>query len=73
MEKILELLPIAIQDVNEDNMNVMLFAVQNRQPHVFQILLKKNIMLRDKVLWVEVNSGNNAAHVAAVLGPYRPC
>ncbi|XP_041020236.1 uncharacterized protein LOC121261894 isoform X2 [Juglans microcarpa x Juglans regia] len=50
----------------------MLLAVQYRQPHVFQILLKKNIMIRDRVLRVEATSGNNAAHLAAELGEYRP-
>ncbi|KAF5463252.1 hypothetical protein F2P56_019178 [Juglans regia] len=72
VEKILELFPIAIHDMNEENKNVMLLAVQYRQPHVFQILLQKNIMIRDRVLRVVDKSGNNAAHLAAELGAYRP-
>ncbi|KAG7968280.1 hypothetical protein I3843_08G146600 [Carya illinoinensis] len=72
VEKILKLCQIAIHDVDKDKKNVLLLAVQYRQPHVFQILLKKNIWIRDSVLRVVDNSENNAAHLAAVLGAYRP-
>ncbi|KAF5463255.1 hypothetical protein F2P56_019180 [Juglans regia] len=72
VEKLLEQFPIAIHDVNEDNKNAMLLAVQNRQPRVFQILLKKNILVRDSVLRVVDESKNNVAHLAAMRGKYRP-
>ncbi|XP_041020527.1 uncharacterized protein LOC121262192 [Juglans microcarpa x Juglans regia] len=72
VEKVLELFPIAINEVNKENKNVMLLAVQYRQPRVFQILLKKNVMIKDRVLRVVDTSGNNAAHLAAEVGEYRP-
>ncbi|KAG2694543.1 hypothetical protein I3760_08G150500 [Carya illinoinensis] len=50
----------------------MLLAAQNRQPQVIQILLHKNILVRDSVLRVVDTSRNNAAHLAAKLGEYRP-
>ncbi|KAG2694541.1 hypothetical protein I3760_08G150300 [Carya illinoinensis] len=72
VEKILELLPVAIHDVNADNKNVVLVAVENRQPHIYQLLLRRNILIRDSVFRVVDNDGNSAFHLAAKLGAYKP-
>ncbi|KAG2694542.1 hypothetical protein I3760_08G150400 [Carya illinoinensis] len=72
VEKILELLPVAIHDVNAKNKNVVLVAVENRQPHIYQLLLRKNILIRDSVFRVVDNKGNGAFHLAAKLGAYEP-
>ncbi|KAG6701186.1 hypothetical protein I3842_08G152900 [Carya illinoinensis] len=72
VEKILELLPVAIHDVNAENKNVVLVAVENRQPHIYQLLLRRNILIRDSVFRVVDNDGNSAFHLAAKLGAYKP-
>ncbi|KAG6645848.1 hypothetical protein CIPAW_08G151600 [Carya illinoinensis] len=72
VEKILELLPVAIHDVNAKNKNVVLVAVENRQPHIYQLLLRRNILIRDSVFRVVDNKGNGAFHLAAKLGAYEP-
>ncbi|KAG7968268.1 hypothetical protein I3843_08G145900 [Carya illinoinensis] len=72
VEKILELVPVAIQDVNEDNKNAVLLAVENRQPHVYKILLQRNILNRDSVFRVVDKEGNSAFHLAAKLAVYKP-
>ncbi|KAG7968264.1 hypothetical protein I3843_08G145700 [Carya illinoinensis] len=72
VEKILELVPVAIHDVNEDNKNAVLLAVENRQPHIFKLLLQRNIMNRDSVFRVVDKKGNSAFHLAAKLAAYKP-
>ncbi|KAE8009771.1 hypothetical protein FH972_006187 [Carpinus fangiana] len=71
VEKILECFPVAIHDRNLENKNIVLLAVENRQPHVYQLLLKRNI-LKDSVFRVVDNEGNSALHLAAKLGDYKP-
>ncbi|KAE8009772.1 hypothetical protein FH972_006188 [Carpinus fangiana] len=71
VEKILERFPVAIHDRNVENKNIVLLAVENRQPHVYQLLLKRNI-LKDSVFRVVDNEGNSALHLAAKLGDYKP-
>jgi ankyrin repeat protein len=71
VEKILEHFPVAIHDRNVENKNIVLLAVENRQPHVYQLLLKRNI-LKDSVFRVVDNEGNSALHLAAKLGEYKP-
>ncbi|VVA39071.1 PREDICTED: ankyrin, partial [Prunus dulcis] len=41
---ILDKFPVAIQDVDSDNKNVVLLAVENRQPHVYNLLRKRKIL-----------------------------
>ncbi|GMY16810.1 ankyrin repeat and protein kinase domain-containing protein 1 [Fagus crenata] len=48
VEEILELFPVAIHDMNEHKKNIVLLAVENRQPHVYQLLLRRNV-LRESV------------------------
>jgi len=38
IEKILDMYPVAIQDVDSQNKNVVLLAIENRQPHVYSLL-----------------------------------
>ncbi|KAH7517266.1 hypothetical protein FEM48_Zijuj09G0044700 [Ziziphus jujuba var. spinosa] len=71
VEKILELFPIAIHDMNAEKKNIVLLAVENRQPHVYKLLLKRNI-LRDSVFRKLDKDGNSALHLAATLGDYKP-
>ncbi|XP_059436131.1 uncharacterized protein LOC132169058 [Corylus avellana] len=71
VEKILKRFPVAIHDMNTENKNIVLLAVEHRQPHVFKLLLKRNI-LRDTVFRVVDKEGNSALHLAAKLGEYKP-
>ncbi|KAF5930390.1 hypothetical protein HYC85_031263 [Camellia sinensis] len=51
----------------------MLIAVENRQPHVLQLLLKsKSTKSIDDLLHCLDNEGNSALHLAAVLKTYQP-
>ncbi|ONI26160.1 hypothetical protein PRUPE_1G007500 [Prunus persica] len=70
VEKILEKFPVAIEDVDSENKNVALLAVENRQPHVYRFLVhsKKITSLLRQV----DNNGNNALHLAAKCGGHRP-
>ncbi|XP_030946131.1 uncharacterized protein LOC115970679 [Quercus lobata] len=71
VEKILELLPFAIHDMNEYKKNIVLLAVENRQPHVYQLLLQKN-MMKESVFRRVDDEGNSALHLAAKLGEHKP-
>ena len=51
---ILELFPVAIHDMNEHKKNIVLLAVENRQPHVYQLLLQKSRMKESVFLRVIV-------------------
>lgn len=71
VEKILELFPVAIHDMNSEKKNIVLLAVENRQPHVYQLLLKTTIM-KDSVFRKVDDQGNSALHLAATLGDHKP-
>ncbi|KAM5569644.1 hypothetical protein ABKV19_016914 [Rosa sericea] len=71
VEKILDKFPVAIQDVDSDNKNIILLAVENRQPHVYNLLQKRKI-LKESLLRQLDNEGNSALHLAATCGQYRP-
>ncbi|KAK9933104.1 hypothetical protein M0R45_020313 [Rubus argutus] len=71
VEKILDKFPVAIQDVDSDNKNVVLLAVENRQPHIYNLLQKRKI-LKESLLRQLDNQGNSALHLAATCGQYRP-
>ncbi|XVF65194.1 hypothetical protein PTKIN_Ptkin09bG0227600 [Pterospermum kingtungense] len=71
VDKILEKFPVAIQDVDAENKNVLLLAVENRQTHVLQFLTQKK-NLHDAVFHHWDNQGNNALHLAATYGNYKP-
>ncbi|KAH9729709.1 ANK REP REGION domain-containing protein [Citrus sinensis] len=71
VEKILESFPVAIHDMNSEKKNIVLLAVENRQPHVYQLLLKTTIM-KDSVFRKVDDQGNSALHLAATLGDHKP-
>ncbi|KAJ0112774.1 hypothetical protein Patl1_03305 [Pistacia atlantica] len=71
VQKILEKYPVAIQDMNTDRKNIVLLAVENRQPHVYQLLLKIATM-KESVFRKVDNKGNSALHLAATLGDHKP-
>lgn len=71
VEKILDKFPVAILDLNSDNKNVALLAVENRQPHVYSLLLSRK-MMKDSVFHQLDNEGNSALHLAATFGDYKP-
>ncbi|XP_031400035.1 uncharacterized protein LOC116210315 [Punica granatum] len=71
VEKILEDFPVAIHDMNSEKKNIVLLAVENRQPHVYKLMLKRNI-LKDNIFRRVDNKGNSALHLAAMLRDYKP-
>uniref|UniRef100_A0A2N9FX41 PGG domain-containing protein n=1 Tax=Fagus sylvatica TaxID=28930 RepID=A0A2N9FX41_FAGSY len=71
IEEILENFPITIHDKSEGK-NIVLLAVENRQPHVLQLLLKQKISVKDKLIHEMDTEGNNALHLAAKFGQHKP-
>ncbi|KAL6335053.1 hypothetical protein AAG906_026433 [Vitis piasezkii] len=71
VEKILEVNPVAINDKNEEKKNVVLLAVENRQPEVYELLVKRKFR-KDSVFRAVDNKGNSALHLAAMLSNYQP-
>ncbi|KAF7818359.1 serine/threonine-protein phosphatase 6 regulatory ankyrin repeat subunit B isoform X2 [Senna tora] len=71
IEEIVDLFPVSIHDLNEEKKNIVLLAVEHRQPHVYQFSLKKNIFKESLFRQVD-NMGNSALHLAAMLGDHNP-
>lgn len=71
VEEILKKFPIAIEDMNQDKKNVVLLAVENRQPRVYTFLQKK-YATNENIFQKLDNEGNSALHLAATLGNYQP-
>ncbi|XP_050364603.1 uncharacterized protein LOC126783223 [Argentina anserina] len=71
VEKILELFPVAIHDLNSQKKNIVLLAVEHRQPHVYKLLIKSKIT-KESVFCKVDKDGNSALHLAATLGEYKP-
>ncbi|KAJ9692851.1 hypothetical protein PVL29_011783 [Vitis rotundifolia] len=71
VEKILEVNPVAINDKNEEKKNVVLLAVENRQPEVYELLVKRKFR-KDSVFRAVDNNGNSALHLAAKFSNYQP-
>ncbi|KAI9180376.1 hypothetical protein LWI28_004213 [Acer negundo] len=71
VEKILEKFPVALHDMNYEKKNVVLLAVENRQPHVYELLLKKTNK-KESVFRKVDQKGNSALHLAARLGEHKP-
>ena len=71
VEKILEVNPVSINDKNEEKKNVVLLAVENRQPEVYELLVKRKFR-KDSVFRAVDNNGNSALHLAAKLSNYQP-
>ncbi|KAK9281064.1 hypothetical protein L1049_003957 [Liquidambar formosana] len=72
VEKILELFPVAIHDMNSDKKNIVLLAAENRQHHVYKLLLNIGKISKESVFRKVDNNGNSALHLAATLGAYWP-
>ncbi|KAK7306462.1 hypothetical protein VNO77_44403 [Canavalia gladiata] len=71
VEKILELFPMAVHDMDAKKKNIVLLAVENRQSHLYKLLMKREIIKES--LFRKVDSeGNSALHLAAKLGDYKP-
>ncbi|WCJ33200.1 Ankyrin repeat family protein [Euphorbia peplus] len=71
VEKILDVFPVAVQDLDADNKNVVLLSVEHRQTDVYQLLLKKTILKQSVFRQVD-KEGNSAWHLAAKFGEHRP-
>ncbi|XP_042966158.1 uncharacterized protein LOC122299783 isoform X5 [Carya illinoinensis] len=72
IERILELYPLAVYDETPvTNKNIVLLAVENRQIHVYQLLLQKTIP-RDSLFGHVDDDGNSALHLAAKLATNTP-
>ena len=67
VEKILELFPVAIYDVDKDGKNILLVTVENRHLEVYKLLLKKYDLKNFEYQKLD-NTGNNALHYAATYG-----
>ncbi|KAK7412606.1 hypothetical protein VNO78_04100 [Psophocarpus tetragonolobus] len=73
VEKILETDPVAIHEVDADNKNVVLLAIENRQPHVYSLLNKRSINIIKETAFRQVdNQGNSALHLAATYRSHKP-
>ncbi|XP_062109132.1 uncharacterized protein LOC133819805 [Humulus lupulus] len=72
VEKILNSFPVAINDEDSAGRNVVLLAVEYRQPLVYDLLLKNRKFLKDSVFRHVDNNGNTALHLAAQLGKHKP-
>ncbi|PSS06410.1 Ankyrin repeat-containing protein [Actinidia chinensis var. chinensis] len=71
VEKILKTFPRALDDTNTDGKNIVLLAVETRQPHIYELLLDRKVDNESVFRRVD-NEGNSALHLAAKLGNYRP-
>ncbi|KAJ6405673.1 hypothetical protein OIU84_013601 [Salix udensis] len=75
MEKILDKYSFAVHDLNSQKKNVVLLAVQYRQTHVYQFLIKrwKKNKVPDRVFRQVDDQGNSAMHHAAtMIKDYKP-
>ncbi|RDX77181.1 Ankyrin repeat-containing protein, partial [Mucuna pruriens] len=72
VEKILELFPVAVHDMDVKKKNIVLLAVENRQTHLYELLLKRKKILKESLFREVDNEGNSALHLAARLGDYKP-
>ena len=72
--KILESYPVAVYDVDKDKKNIVLVAVENKQPHVYELLLsmKKNQKIIQESVFFEVDCERNSVlHLAAKKGDFN--
>ena len=71
VKEILRCFPVAIQDMNSEHKNIVLLVVENRQPHIYELLLKQKIQ-KDTVFRIVDEEGNSALHLAATFGDNLP-
>ncbi|CAI9117741.1 OLC1v1019206C2 [Oldenlandia corymbosa var. corymbosa] len=70
VKMILDIFPVAMQDLDANEKNVLLLAVENRQTEVYQLLL--NMKLPEFVLYQVDDEGNSAIHLAAKFQKHQP-
>ncbi|XP_011082647.1 uncharacterized protein LOC105165364 [Sesamum indicum] len=66
VEKILDLFPVAIYDMNVEKKNIVLLTVENRQPQLYTFLTRRKTM-REAIFRQRDAHGNTALHLAAML------
>ena len=71
VEAILNKYSMSIHDETDEGKNIALLAVENRQPKIYQLLLKRGL-LTETMLQKLDKDGNNALHLAAKLGINKP-
>ncbi|KAK4281203.1 hypothetical protein QN277_012725 [Acacia crassicarpa] len=71
IKEIIRLFPVAIYDENEEKKNIVLLAVEKRQPHVYKLFLENNFFKESLFRQVD-NEGNSALHLAAKRGHHAP-
>ncbi|KAL4349103.1 hypothetical protein AHAS_Ahas10G0008500 [Arachis hypogaea] len=71
VERILEMFPVAVHDMDCNKKNIVLLAVEHRQPHLYEFLLKKE-SIKESLFRKVDHEGNSALHLAAKLGDYTP-
>ena len=72
VEKILELFPVAVHDMDANKKNIVLLAVENRQSHLYHQLLLEKKDQRESLFGKVDDEENSALHLAAKLGDYKP-
>ena len=71
VENILDMYPVAIHDVDTQKRNVVLLAIENRQPHVYGLLNKRSVIKETAFRQVDID-GNSALHLAATYRKFKP-
>lgn len=71
VRRIVDTFPVAVQDLDPDRKNIVLLAVEHRQPHVYQFMLERK-KLKESIFGRVDKEGNSALHLAATLGQSRP-
>ncbi|KAF8401748.1 hypothetical protein HHK36_012694 [Tetracentron sinense] len=72
VEEILDKFPVAVQDLNSEEQNIVMLATENRQLRVFQLLQKRDIIRENMFSQVDINR-NSPLHLAATLSElHRP-
>ena len=73
VEKIIEIYPVAIYDVDKDQKNIVLLTVEYKQPSVYEFLLslrEKNV-IKDSVFTEVDHEGNSTLHLAATKAEFN--
>jgi ankyrin repeat protein len=67
VEKTLESYPVAMYDLDQDKENIVLLAVEHKQPRVYELLLslKKKNVIKESIFFEVDSEGNSALHLAA--------
>lgn len=71
VKEILNVFPVAIRDEDAKKKNVVLLAVENRHPKIYNLLLKK-YSGHPSIFQKVDKEGNSAIHLAATIGKNQP-